>query len=192
MSDFDNDEYVESSDDEDEPTGHPIEEKNDVIQNIANGFRYHKNGPAQPYDWTKEDLAKMTRLIEDAAKRVKKGRRKIRAIKHDGTEFPGGLLAWVNCVRRGMYFSDNPNVQRGAPFTSGEKSNHWLWNYVSETLLAEVDYWTKIHKANQKANPSETKYPDINNLIFRHPDDFVGGLWCDFEKHWQRFVDEMR
>ena len=134
----------------------------------------------------------MTKLINDAARRVKKGRRKIRAIKHDGSLFPGGLLGWVNNVRRGIYFSDNPNIDRGSPFLSGEKSNHWLWNYVSETLLAEVDYWTKIHKANQKVSPTETKYPDLDKLIFRHPDDFVGGLWHDFEKHWQKYVDEMR
>ena len=183
---------LSSDEEEEESSGHPIETKETVIQNIANGFRYHKNGPAQPYNWNKDDLIKMTKLIKEAAKKVTRGRRKIRAIRYDGKEFPGGLLGWVNNVRKGLYFSDNPNVNRGPVFKSGEKSNHWLWNFVSETLLAEVDFWTKIHKANQKCDPEQSKYPDLEKLIFRHPDDFVGGLWTDFEKHWQRFVDEMR
>ena len=36
------------------------------------------------------------------------------------------------------------------------------------------------------------QYPKIEDLVFRHNDDFVGGLWTDFEKHWQRFIDEIR
>ena len=194
--DYENEEPYEHSSDEDEDAesnlGHFIEDRATVIHNIANGFKYHKNGPAQPYDWDTTDFAKMDKLIRETAKKVTKGRRKIRAVRHDGTEFPGGLLGWVNNVRSGVYFSDNPNVSRGDSFTSGERSNFWLWNFVSETLLAEVDFWTKIHKANQKCDPSQSRYPDLEKLIFRHPDDFVGGLWCDFEKHWQKFVDEMR
>ena len=183
---------ISSDEDSPEPAGHPVESKAEVLQNIANGFRYHKNGPAQPYNWGKDDLAKMTTLIKEASKSVVRGRRKIRAIRHDGKEFPGGLLGWVNNVRKGIYFGDNPSVQRGPVYKSGEKSNHWLWNFVSETLLAEVDFWTKIHSDNQIGDPKNSKYPDLEKLIFRHPDDFVGGLWTDFEKHWQRFVNEMR
>ena len=192
MDDPDDYEYMPSSDEDEENEGHPVEDKQVVLQNLANGFKYHKNGPAQPYDWTKDDMKYMSRLISDTSKRVSKGRKKIRAVKYDGTPFPGGLLAWVNGVRNGTYFSDNPKIQRGPVFKSGEKSNFWLWNFVSETLLAEVDYWSKVHKENQTVDPSQARYPDINQLIFRDKEDFVGGLWCDFEKHWQKFVAEMR
>ena len=181
-----------SDDDEIEATGHPLEEKSEVLINLANGFRYHKNGPAQPYDWSKDDLEKMTRLIKDQQTKLVKGRRKIRAIKYNGEEFPGGLLAWVNCVRSGQYFSDNPKIDRGPSFVSGEKTNHWLWNYASTVLLCEFEYWSVVHKQNQNVPSEEVRYPDINQLIFRHTEDFVGGLWSDFHKHWSKYIDEMR
>ena len=50
------DDYIPSSDEEEENEGHPIEDKATVLQNLANGFKYHKNGPAQPYDWDNVDL----------------------------------------------------------------------------------------------------------------------------------------
>ena len=74
---------------------------------------------------------------------------------------------------------------------TNEKSNFWLWNYVSEVLVHEFDYWTEWHQKNKKLPSEMTKYPDISKMIFRHSEDFVGGLWSDFSKHWSRFVDEM-
>ena len=182
-----------SSDDEVEnPIGHPVETKEKVLKNLQNGFRYHKNGPAQTYDWTEEDIKTMTKIITDSVSNIKKGRRKIRAVDYLGRPLPNGLLGWVNSVRSGKYFGDNPRINRGPVFKSGEKSNFWLWNFVSDTLISEFDFWSEVHKNNAKVDPKDTKYPDISKLIFRHSEDFVGGLWCDFEKHWQRFVDEMR
>ena len=182
-----------SSDSEDEiDLGHPMETKEQVIENLRKGFRYHKNGPAQQYDWNKEDISLMTEIIQNSVSKVKKGRRNVRAVNYKGEPFPGGLLGWVNSVRSGRYFSDNPKIERGCEFKAGDRSNFWLWNYVSETLVHEFDYWTEWHKVNKNLPPSDTKYPDISKLIFRHSEDFVGGLWTDFSKHWMRFVDEMR
>ena len=62
MDDEDNP-YVPSSDEEEEPEGHPVEDNATVLRNLANGFKYHKNGPAQPYEWTKEDMEYMSKLI---------------------------------------------------------------------------------------------------------------------------------
>lgn len=182
----------DSSDDDLEVTGHPLEDKRTVINNLKNGFKYHKNGPAQTYDWNDDDVAEMTKIIHESVSKIKKGRRAIRAVDYKGRPLPNGLLGWVNSVRRGDYFSDNPNINRGPIFKSGEKSNFWLWNFVSETLLSEFDYWSEIHKQNASVDPKDTKYPDISKLIFRHSEDFVGGLWCDFERHWEKFVNEMR
>ena len=187
-------EILLSSDEETEatPNGHPLEDKATVLKNLRSGFKYHKNGPAQMYDWTKEDISTMTEIIKESVDSIKKGRRKIRAVNYLGEEFPGGLLGWVNCVREGKYFADNPDISRGARFKSGEKTNFWLWNFVSETLLSEFRYWTKVHQKNSTVASSETKYPNIHQLVFRHTDDFVGGLWTDFSRHWQPFIDEMR
>ena len=113
-------------------------------------------------------------------------------MNYQGKPFPGGLLGWVNAVRSGKYFGDNPKIDRGPVFVSGEKTNFWLWNFVSQTLLSEFDYWSDVHKQNAGKDPKDTRYPDVSKLIFRHSEDFVGGLWCDFEQYWQRFVDEMR
>ena len=162
------------------------------MKNLRNGFRYHKNGPAQTYDWTAEDIKTMTKIITDSVADMKKGRRKIRAVDYQGRPLPNGLLGWVNSVRSGKYFGDNPKINRGPVFKSGEKSNFWLWNFVSDTLISEFDYWSDVHKLNATVDPKDPRYPDISKLIFRHSEDFVGGLWCDFESHWQRFVDEMR
>ena len=39
-----------SSDEEDEENlGHPEETTEEVLKNLANGFKYHKNGPARGY-----------------------------------------------------------------------------------------------------------------------------------------------
>ena len=182
-----------SSDEDEEPTeGHPLETKEAVLENLKNGFRYHKNGPAQMYDWSEADVKTMTSIITESVSSIKKGRRKIRAVDFMGRPLPNGLLGWVNSVRNGTYFGDNPKINRGPAFKSGEKSNFWLWNFVSDTLICEFDYWSEVHKTNATVDPKETRYPDISKLIFRHSEDFVGGLWCDFESHWQRFIDEMR
>ena len=183
--------YLSSESEEEDDVGHPLETKDEVFENLKQGFLYHKNGPAQQYDWTKDDIAKMSRIIQDSVATVKKGRRNVRAMNFKGEPFPGGLLGWVNSVRTGRYFPDNTKIERGKALVSGEKSNFWLWNYVSETLIHEFDYWTEWQKVNKTLKPEETKYPDISKMIFRHSDDFVGGLWSDFSKHWQRFVDEM-
>ena len=162
-----------SSDEELDPPGHPLEDKRTVIRNLKSGFKYHKNGPAQTYDWSDDDVAEMTKIIHASVSTVKKGRRSVRAVNHQGKPLPNGLLGWVNCVRRGEYFGDNPRINRGPTFKSGEKSNFWLWNFVSETLLSEFDYWSEVHKLNSTVDPKDTKYPDISKLIFRHSDDFV-------------------
>ena len=181
-----------SSDEEPVDDGHPLEDRATVLRNLRNGFKYHKNGPAQMYDWSKADIDEMTKIIQDSVIRVKKGRRKVRAVDYRGQPLPNGLLGWVNSVRSGVYFGDNPKINRGPVFKCGEKTNFWLWNFVSETLICEFDYWTEVHKQNAHVDPKDTRYPDISKLIFRHSEDFVGGLWCDFEQHWQRFIDEMR
>ena len=185
-------EYENSSDEDTTAPGHPMESCEIVLKNLAKGIKYHKNGPAQQYDWKEHHIKRMTEIIKDSVKNIKPGRRKIRAMNYLGEEFPGGLLGWVNAVRSGRYFSDNPEIVRGPHINSGERSNFWLWNYVSDVLLAELNYWTKVHKMNKDLDPSKAKYPDITKMIFRHTDDFVGGLWTDFSKHWEPFVHEMR
>ena len=161
MENFNDDISENSSDDDTDEPGHPVEDKGTVLKNLQAGFKYHKNGPAQMYDWNKDDIAKMTQIIHQSVSTLKKGRRKIRATDYKGNVLPNGILGWVNSVRRGDYFGDNPKVNRGPVFKSGEKSNFWLWNFVSETLLAEFDYWTEVHKQNAKVDPKNTKYPDI-------------------------------
>ena len=187
---MENDERL--SDDEDNDGGHPIEDCETVLKRLASGVKYHKNGPARQYDWKKEHISRMTEIIKNSVSKIKRGRRKVRAMDYTGSEFPGGLLGWVNAVRSGKYFGDNPDIDRGPRFVSGEKTNFWLWNYVSEVLISEFHYWTKVHQENKTMDPAKTRYPDITKMIFRHTDDFVGGLWTDFSKHWKTFVNEMR
>ena len=189
---MDIDDNISSDEDEPETTGHPLETKEKVLENLRRGYVYHKNGPAQMYDWTNEDIKTMTGIIQDSVSNLKRGRRKIRAVDYLGRPLPNGLLGWVNSVRSGKYFGDNPKINRGPAIKCGEKSNFWLWNFVSDTLLAEFDYWSDVHKTNATVKPEDTRYPDISKLVFRHSEDFVGGLWCDFESHWQKFIDEMR
>ena len=74
--DIDHSLFAESSDSESEEGGHPKERKEDVLTNLFNGFKYHKDGPAQPYQWTEQEILKMSQHLEQYASSVKVGRRK--------------------------------------------------------------------------------------------------------------------
>ena len=181
-----------------ETHGHPLETKEEVLRKLANGFQYHKNGPAQSYDWNEFDISFMTKILEQHAQTVVDGkRRKIRAVRYDGTPVKGGLLRFVNDARNGKTFAQNPFIKRTyKTIRAGQLTQHQLWHIASKILIAEFDYWTDINAENldlvKNGRSDECKYPKIGDLVFRHSDDFVGGLWSDFEEHWQRFVDEIR
>ena len=187
-----------SSDSEEEHEGHPKEQKSVVLEKLFSGFRYHKDGPAQSYQWTEEEIQKMAQHLEEYAKQAKEGkRRKIRAVRYDGTPVVGGLLRFVNDARMGKTFKDNPRIsRRQKAYYAGQLTQHQLWHEASEILLAEFDYWSEVHQSNllhfKAGQPEKCRYPKIGDLIFRHNDDFVGGLWSDFHIHWDRFIDELR
>ena len=178
-----------------EEFGHPPHTPNEVIENLRNGFKYHKNGPAREYDWSMmPDLVEeMTRMIERKHNEIKLKRAKERIIRgqnYRGESEKDHLLRWVNSCRMGYRFPMNPNVERGEQLRRSDWSNKKLWNYVSRTLIAEFDYWTKIFQSDQ-AKKSNIQYPKISDLIFRHNDDFTSGLWSEFAEHWVQFIDKM-
>ena len=182
-----------------EKKGHPIETKAEVLKNLAANFPYNKGGPAQEYAWNREDISKMTELIRERhsilQKRYQKKSRQIRGQNYKGESTHNHLLNWVNSCRSGKRFPLNASIQRGEPFSYGEKTNQQLWEYVSETLIHEFHYWVKKDKENQKLPKSQQQkidYPKLDDLIFRHNDDFTGGHWSHFAKFWDPFIDEMR
>ena len=189
-----------SSDSEDDEghQGHPVESKNDVLCKLKDHFPYHKNGPAQPYSWTDSEVKIMSQHLQDYADKIQEGkRRKIRAVHYDGKPYVGGLLKFVNKAITGKLFPQNPHIRlRKRKYCAGELSQHQLWHIASEILIAEFDYWIDVSKENAKhvanGQPERCRYPHINKLVFRNNEDFVGGLWSDFETHWQRFIDELR
>lgn len=178
--------------------GHAVETKDQVLENLFNGFPYHKNGPAQGYKWSEAEIEKMAQHLEDYASKVKRGRRKkIRATRYDGRPVTGGLLKFVNDAVTGKTFPNNPHIKRRRNrYKAGYITQHALWHEASEILIAEFDYWMDIYEDNIKyaseGRPELIRYPKIEDLVFRNNEDFVGGLWSDFEKHWQRFIDEIR
>ena len=184
----------DESDQDEEDFGHPDHSPNEVIENLRNGYKYHKNGPAREYSWSKEEIAEMTKMIERKNNLVKLKRAKERIIR--GQDYKGysdkdHLLRWVNSCRMGYRFSLNPNVERGPQLRRKEWSNKKLWEYVSRTLIAEFDYWTEIFQSDQ-AKAADIKYPKVSDLIFRHNEDFTSGLWSEFSHHWERFINKMR
>ena len=189
----------ESTDDEDEPSGHPVETKEEVLANLRNGFAYHKNGPAREYDWTPSEISEMSALITATHEKIKAATKNkariIRAQNYKGESSANMLRNWVNSCRSGTRFPDNPSIERGHKLEHDEWTNHQLWEYVSRTLQSEFHYWTKVEQINRNL-PDErkksAKYPKLDDLIFRHNDDFTAGLWSDFREHWQPFIDELR
>ena len=202
------DEFILSSDSESEYTpetkkpkiekGHPLETKEEVLRKLFDGFSYHKNGPAQSYQWTESEINLMADHLEEYCTKVKKKKRhKIRATRYDGRPVTGGLLKFVNDAKTGKTFPNNPYIKRRRQrYKAGYISQHALWHEASEILIAEFDYWMDIYQDNLKyaaqGQTDKIRYPKVDDLIFRHNDDFVGGLWSDFEQHWQRFIDEIR
>ena len=175
--------------------GHPDHTPLEVLENLKKGFKYHKNGPAREYFWTKEHVAIMTAMIQEKAALIKENKRKERIIRgqnYTGESDKDHLLKWVNRCLVGKQFSYNPNIERGPALKRHQWSNLRLWHYVSRALISEFDYWTKQHANNQMIDPEKTRYPDIRNLILRHSDDFTSGLWSEFSEHWERFINEMR
>ena len=179
--------------------GHPIETKEQVLKNLAADYPYNKGGPAQEYPWTEADIAEMTDLIKERhsnlQKKYQKKARQIRGQNYKGESTHNHLLNWVNSCRSGKRFPSNPNVQRGSPYSYGEKTNQQLWEYVSETLISEFHYWVDLDKKNRKLPKNQQQkmsYPKLDDLIFRHNDDFTGGHWSHFAKFWDPFIDEMR
>ena len=191
------DEFFSSSDDDDDPIGQPIEAMDEILSKLQKDFPYHKNGPAQSYDWTPEHIDVMSQNIKDFAARIKSNNerksRKIRAHDYLGVSKKNHLLKWVNSCLRGERFAHNPNITRGKKLELTDWSNHKLWEYVSETLIHEFHYWTDIHKKNLgQKDASKVLYPQVTDLIFRENDDFVGGLWSDFSKFWEPFIEEVK
>ena len=203
---FDKDEYDiaamvdSSSDDEVDDGGHPFETKEDVLKQLADGFAYNKGGPAREYEWSQAEISHMAGLIRDKNDEVRKNKRKnrpraIRAQNYRGETSHNYLLNWVNSVRVGKRFPENPNLVRGSKWLHGQRSNHQLWETVSEILTAEFHYWMRIHKLNLALDPKDRKkvrYPLVEDLIFRVNDDFTGGLWSQFYKYWEPFINELR
>lgn len=188
----------EEHDSNEPPRGHPLETKSEVLQNLIKGHPYHKNGPAQGYKWNEQEIEQMAQHLEEYATNVRRGRRKkIRATRFDGRPVTGGLLKFVNDAVTGKTFPNNHYIKRRKNrYRAGYISQHALWHEASEILIAEFDYWMDVHQNNIKHaaenRPELIQYPKIEDLIFRNNEDFVGGLWSDFEKHWQRFIDEIR
>ena len=189
----------DSDDDGDTNTGHPVEDKRAILEKLREGFAYHKNGPAREYDWTKEEIAEMSTLITETHERVKAASknksRVIRAQNYKGESSANMLRNWVNSCLQGKRFPDNPQIERGEKIDHEDWSNYQMWDYVSRTLQAEFHYWTKVEKINRNLPSDRTKevrYPKLDDLIFRHNDDFTAGLWSDFRTHWQPFIDELR
>ena len=180
------------------PDGHPMETKDEVLNKLRSGFPYHKNGPAQEYDWTEKEILEMAKHLETYSQEATSSKRKkIRAVRFDGTPVKGGLLRFVNDAKNGKTFRHNPYIKRSyKTIRAGQLTQHQLWHITSKILIAEFDYWTDVFAKNNEhvknGQSADCKYPNINDLVFRHSDDFVGGLWSDFEEHWQRFVDEIR
>ena len=143
----------ESSDDDidkEAAKGHPIETKVQVLQNLKDGFPYHKNGPAREYEWTKEEISQMSDLIVKTHSNVqaatKNKTRVIRAQNYKGESSANMLRNWVNSCLTGRKFTDNPRVERGSKIEHDEWSNHQMWKYVSRTLQSEFQYWTDVEK----------------------------------------------
>ena len=188
-----------SSDEEEEVTvGHPIETRSEVLMNLEKGFSYNKGGPAREYEWDSSDISKMAELIRKKNNEVREDRKKrpraIRAQNYRGETSGNYLLNWVNSVRCGKRFPENSSLTRGPKLKHGQKSNHQLWEIVSEILTCEFHYWMKIHKQNIKLPENErskVKYPRVEDLIFRVNDDFTGGLWSQFYKYWEPFIEEL-
>ena len=188
-------EIFSDSDNDDDMYGHPDHTPLEVLENLKAGYKYHKNGPAREYFWTKDHVKIMTEMIQEKAALIKsqsKKERQIRGQDFQGNSDPDHLLKWVNRCLVGKQFPYNPSIERGPALKRHQWSNKKLWHYVSRALIAEYDYWTAQHKRNQNLDPQNTKYPDIRNLIFRHNDDFTSGLWSEFSEHWERFINEMR
>ena len=191
--------FFESSDDEAAAPGHPLQTKSEVLEGLRNGYKYHKNGPAREYSWNKQEIAVMTKLImekNELVKAAKKNRsRRIRAQLYDGTSTGHTLINWVNSCLTGKRFPENKAVQRGPAIAHGDWSNHKMWCYVSSTLQAEFHYWNTVNSINKQLGSDEAaraRYPKLTDLIFRHNDDFVSGLWSEFSEYWQPFIDELR
>lgn len=193
--------HDQSSDDEsqEDDGGHPYEGRQKVLENLESGFPYNKGGPAREYQWEPAHIAKMTDMIrrknENVRKRRKQRPRTIRAQNYRGETSNNYLLNWVNSVRTGKRFEQNQDLERGPKWLHGQKSNHQLWETVSQILTSEFHYWMKIHKQNALLPESErakVKYPRLEDLIFRVNDDFTGGLWSQFYKYWEPFIDELR
>ena len=191
----------DESDDEDgdERSGHPLETKAAVLENLRTGFSYHKNGPAQEYDWTPAEITLMTQMIRDTHSETKAAtknkHRIIRAQNFRGESSQNTLRNWVNSCLSGQRFPDNPRVRRGPRIGHNDWSNFKQWEYVSETLQHEFHYWSEVEKINRSLpseRQKEVRYPRLDDLIFRHNDDFTGGHWSHFAKFWDPFIDEMR
>ena len=195
------DDHFLSSDEEDDPvsTGHPTETKTQVLENLAAGFAYNKNGPAREYNWTSSEISQMADLIRSHEIKIRKGfankPRIIRAQTYTGETSNNLLLRWINSVRSGKRFPSNTLIERGDMIKYNEWSNHRQWEYVSQVLTAEFHYWIDINKRNQELSPQDSEkaqYPLLGDLIFRNNEDFTGGLWSKFYKYWQPFIDELR
>ena len=207
-STFNEDEYdlavslMDRSSDEDDEVddgGHPFESKQKVLENLEKGYPYNKGGPAREYEWDLSEIAKMSDLIRKRNEEVRENRKKrpraIRAQNYRGETSGNYLLNWVNSVRCGKRFPENPKLVRGPKWKHGQRSNHQLWETVSEILTCEFHFWMGIHKKNADLPPGEkvkAKYPRIEDLIFRVNEDFTGGLWSQFYQYWEPFINELR
>ena len=201
---FDEDEYdmiaaIDSDSSDEEVVGHPRESKEEVLRNLKDGFPYNKGGPAQQYYWTSDDISQMADLLRQKNEQVRRQRKKrprcIRGQNYRGDTSSNYLLNWVNSVRTGRRFESNPHIIRGEKLKHGQCSNHRLWEYVSEFLTCEFKYWMTVHKTNMslpKSQRSKVRYPRVEDLIFRVNDDFTGGLWSQFYKYWEPFINELR
>ena len=198
-NEFDEAAIFDRSSDEEDDGGHPYDNKATVLSKLEDGYPYNKGGPAREYDWTASDISKMADLIRKKNEEVRQNRKKrpraIRAQNYRGDTSNNYLLNWINSVRCGKRFENNPNHERGPKLLHGQRSNHRLWEYVSEILTKEFHYWMDIHKKNMalpKSERSKVQYPLIEDLIFRVNDDFTGGLWSQFYKYWEPFISELR
>ena len=191
----------DSTDDEmdEAATGHPAETKEEVLKNLRDGYSYHKNGPAREYDWTATEISEMSELIlkthSEVQAATKNKSRVIRAQNYKGESSANMLRNWINSCLNGKRFPENPRIERGDSIEHDEWTNHQMWEYVSRTLQSEFHYWTNVEKINRTLpsdRKKEVRYPKLDDLIFRHNDDFTAGLWSDFREYWQPFINELR
>lgn len=146
-----------------------------------------KFGDPRPY--SAEEQASYGKRLRDYAQQLRYQLYKsknipfVRAVNWKGD--PVCLKTWLSRVWSGELFPSNPYIRREAPKNRRGLRNHRQWLLVSEVLAGEYSYWVT------KKDSEETFYPNLDWLVFRHPDDFVCGIWKHFSAFWLPLIADI-